>query len=57
MRDSGAQVGVATFAVNYLIEEGLTKSHASRMFSYCQMVFTAGRYASISSSAQISSID
>lgn len=43
--DSGAQVGVASFAVNYLVDQGIgiDQSRASNLFSYCQMTFTAGR--------------
>jgi FHS family L-fucose permease-like MFS transporter len=42
---SGAQVGVASFAVNYLVDQGIgiSQSRASNLFSYCQMTFTAGR--------------
>ena len=43
---SGAQVGVATFAVNFMANQGIGIDHsrASELFSYCQMTFTAGRY-------------
>jgi len=43
---SGAQVGVASFAVNYLVDQGIgiSQSRASNLFSYCQMTFTAGRW-------------
>lgn len=42
---SGAQVGVAAFAVNFLVDQGIgiNQSRASELFSYCQMTFTAGR--------------
>jgi MFS transporter, FHS family, L-fucose permease len=46
---SGAQVGVASLAVNFLTEQGIGIDHAeaSRLFSYCQMTFTAGRFISV----------
>lgn len=33
-------------AVNYMAEQGvgIDKSHASQLFSYCQITFTVGRY-------------
>lgn len=42
---SGAQVGVASFAVNYMVDQnlGISQSRASQLFSFCQMTFTAGR--------------
>ena len=43
---SGAQVGVAAFTVNYIVDQniGISKSEASQLFSYCQITFTVGRY-------------
>lgn len=47
----GAQVAVASFVVNYLTEgtDGHDKSDstASNMFSYCQIVFTVGRFVGV----------
>ncbi|KAK7687190.1 hypothetical protein QCA50_009694 [Cerrena zonata] len=42
----GAQVAVASFAVNYMVDQGIgiDKSHASQLFSYCQITFTVGRF-------------
>ncbi|KAI0683229.1 MFS general substrate transporter [Cytidiella melzeri] len=41
----GAQVGVASLAVNYMVDQniGINKSQASQLFSYCQITFTVGR--------------
>jgi FHS family L-fucose permease-like MFS transporter len=43
---SGAQVGVASFTVNYLVDQGvgISHSHASLMFAFCQLTFTGGRF-------------
>ena len=43
---SGAQVGVASFTVNYLVDQGVGISHsrASLMFAFCQLTFTGGRF-------------
>jgi FHS family L-fucose permease-like MFS transporter len=43
---SGAQVGVASFTVNYLVDQGIGISHsrASLMFAFCQLTFTGGRF-------------
>ncbi|KIM91936.1 hypothetical protein PILCRDRAFT_809931 [Piloderma croceum F 1598] len=45
----GAQVGVASFAVNYLVDQGIgiSQSRASNLLSYCQMTFTAGRFIGV----------
>jgi MFS transporter, FHS family, L-fucose permease len=42
----GAQVGVAAFTVNYLVDQGVGISHsrASLMFAFCQLTFTGGRF-------------
>lgn len=42
----GAQVGVAAFTVNYLVDQGAGISHprASLMFAFCQLTFTGGRF-------------
>ena len=44
---SGAQVGVASLAVNFLVAQGvgINASKASQLFSFCQITFTFGRYA------------
>ncbi|KAI0930505.1 hypothetical protein AcV5_007194 [Taiwanofungus camphoratus] len=43
---TGAQVGVAAFTVNFLVDQniGIAKPHASQLFSYCQVTFTGGRF-------------
>jgi len=45
----GAQVGVASLAVNFMDEQGIgiTSSRASQLFSFCQMTFTAGRFIGV----------
>ncbi|CAL1707329.1 unnamed protein product [Somion occarium] len=45
----GAQVAVASFAVNYMVDQniGISKSHASQLFSYCQITFTVGRFIGV----------
>ncbi|KAI0703379.1 MFS general substrate transporter [Cerioporus squamosus] len=45
----GAQVALASLAVNYLSEQGIgiSKSFASQLFSYCQMTFTVGRFVGV----------
>ncbi|KAF8653591.1 hypothetical protein AX16_003869 [Volvariella volvacea WC 439] len=45
----GAQVGVAAFCVNYLVEQGIGADHsrASQLFSFCQITFTVGRFVSV----------
>ncbi|TDL26207.1 MFS general substrate transporter [Rickenella mellea] len=45
----GAQVTVASFVVNFLVDQGIgiSPSRASTLFSYCQMTFTAGRFLTI----------
>jgi FHS family L-fucose permease-like MFS transporter len=42
---SGAQVTVASFAVNFLVDQGvgIDPSKASQLFSFCQITFTVGR--------------
>jgi MFS transporter, FHS family, L-fucose permease len=39
-------VGVAAFTVNYLVDQGvgISHSHASLMFAFCQLTFTGGRF-------------
>ncbi|KAG1716647.1 hypothetical protein ID866_525 [Astraeus odoratus] len=41
----GAQVGVAAFAVNYFVDQGvgIGQAKASDLFSFCQITFTVGR--------------
>ncbi|KAF9474569.1 MFS general substrate transporter [Pholiota conissans] len=45
----GAQVGVASLAVNFMSEQGIgiSQSRASQLFSFCQMTFTFGRFVSV----------
>ncbi|KAI6046063.1 major facilitator superfamily domain-containing protein [Pisolithus marmoratus] len=45
----GAQVGVASFAVNYLEDQGvgISASRASDLFSFCQITFTVGRFVGV----------
>ncbi|KAF9528541.1 MFS general substrate transporter [Crepidotus variabilis] len=45
----GAQVGVASMAVNFMSEQGIgiDKSRASQLFSFCQMTFTLGRFVGV----------
>ncbi|CAA7259219.1 unnamed protein product [Cyclocybe aegerita] len=45
----GAQVGVASLAVNFMVEQGvgINASRASQLFSFCQMTFTAGRFTGV----------
>ncbi|KAF9047330.1 MFS general substrate transporter [Panaeolus papilionaceus] len=43
----GAQVGVASLAVNFMIEKGITPSRGSQLFSFCQMTFTFGRFVGV----------
>lgn len=45
----GAQVGVASFAVNYLVDQGvgISQAAASNLFSFCQITFTAGRFIGV----------
>ncbi|KAF8918061.1 major facilitator superfamily domain-containing protein [Mucidula mucida] len=45
----GAQVGVASFVVNFLVDQGVGIDHpkASNMFSYCQITFTVGRFVGV----------
>lgn len=42
----GAQVGVASLAVNFMVDQhiGINQSRASQLFSFCQMTFTFGRF-------------
>jgi fucose permease len=46
---SGAQVGVASFTVNYIIDQnvGISASRASTLFSLCQVTFTIGRFVGV----------
>ena len=39
-------MGVASFTVNYLVDQGVGISHsrASLMFAFCQLTFTGGRF-------------
>ena len=45
----GAQVTVASFAVNYLQSQGvgIDYSKASELFSFCQITFTVGRFVGV----------
>ncbi|OJT10475.1 Glucose/galactose transporter, partial [Trametes pubescens] len=45
----GAQVAVASLAVNFLSEQGvgIDKPLASQLFSYCQITFTVGRFLGV----------
>ncbi|KDQ57689.1 hypothetical protein JAAARDRAFT_272134 [Jaapia argillacea MUCL 33604] len=45
----GAQVGVAAFVVNFLVDQGvgISQSRASQLFSYCQITFTGGRFIGV----------
>ncbi|KAI0044539.1 MFS general substrate transporter [Auriscalpium vulgare] len=45
----GAQVAVASFVVNYLVDQnvGIDHSKASLMFSFCQLTFTGGRFVGV----------
>jgi len=45
----GAQVGVASLAVNFMSEQGIgiSESKASQLFSFCQMTFTFGRFVGV----------
>ncbi|KAA1475147.1 MFS general substrate transporter [Dentipellis sp. KUC8613] len=43
----GAQVGVAAFVVNFLVDKGINHSRASLMFSFCQLTFTGGRFVGV----------
>jgi len=45
----GAQVGVASLAVNFLVEQniGIDHSKASQLFSFCQLTFTVGRFVGV----------
>ncbi|KAL4080335.1 major facilitator superfamily domain-containing protein [Scleroderma yunnanense] len=45
----GAQVGVASFTVNYLVDQGvgISQSTASNLFSFCQITFTVGRFVGV----------
>jgi hypothetical protein len=42
----GVQVGIAAFVVNYLVDQGvgISHSHASLMFSFCQLTFMGGHF-------------
>ncbi|EPT05014.1 hypothetical protein FOMPIDRAFT_126349 [Fomitopsis schrenkii] len=46
---TGAQVGVASMAVNYFVDQniGISKPLASQMYSYCQITFTVGRFVGV----------
>ena len=46
---SGAQVAVASLAINYMTENGvpISSAKASNLFSACQAVFTVGRFVSV----------
>ncbi|KXN90169.1 Glucose/galactose transporter [Leucoagaricus sp. SymC.cos] len=45
----GAQVGVASLAVNFMSEQGvgIDKSRASQLFSFCQLTFTFARFVGV----------
>ncbi|KZT72100.1 MFS general substrate transporter [Daedalea quercina L-15889] len=46
---TGAQVGVASMAVNYFVDQniGISKSLGSELYSYCQITFTVGRFVGV----------
>ncbi|THH32292.1 hypothetical protein EUX98_g1907 [Antrodiella citrinella] len=46
---TGAQVGVASLAVNYMSEQGvgISEGKASQFLSYCQITFTVGRFVGV----------
>ncbi|KAH9935514.1 MFS general substrate transporter [Fomitopsis serialis] len=46
---TGAQVGVASMAVNYFFDKniGISKPLASQLYSYCQITFTVGRFVGV----------
>ncbi|KAH9839496.1 MFS general substrate transporter [Rhodofomes roseus] len=46
---TGAQVGVASMAVNYFVDKniGISKPLASQLYSYCQITFTVGRFVGV----------
>ncbi|KAF8556322.1 MFS general substrate transporter [Imleria badia] len=45
----GAQIGVAAFAVNFFVDQGvgIDQSKASDLFSFCQITFTFGRFLGV----------
>ncbi|KAG0700066.1 major facilitator superfamily domain-containing protein [Suillus ampliporus] len=45
----GAQVTVASFAINFLVDQGvgIDQSKASQLFSFCQVTFTIGRFVGV----------
>ncbi|KIJ18639.1 hypothetical protein PAXINDRAFT_110150 [Paxillus involutus ATCC 200175] len=45
----GAQVTVASFAVNFFVDQGvgIDASKASQLFSFCQVTFTIGRFVGV----------
>jgi FHS family L-fucose permease-like MFS transporter len=45
----GAQVTIASFAVNFLVDQGIgiDQSKASELFSLCQVTFTVGRFVGV----------
>ncbi|KAG1808492.1 major facilitator superfamily domain-containing protein [Suillus variegatus] len=45
----GAQVTIASFAVNFLVDQGvgIDQSKASQLFSFCQVTFTVGRFLGV----------
>ncbi|KAF8444703.1 major facilitator superfamily domain-containing protein [Boletus edulis BED1] len=45
----GAQVGVAAFAVNFFVDQGvgISQAKASDLFSFCQITFTVGRFVGV----------
>ncbi|KAF5351952.1 hypothetical protein D9756_007434 [Leucocoprinus leucothites] len=45
----GAQVGVASLAVNFFSEQGIgiDRPEASQLFSFCQLTFTAARFIGV----------
>ncbi|KAG2150444.1 major facilitator superfamily domain-containing protein [Suillus clintonianus] len=45
----GAQVTVASFAVNFLVDQkvGITQSKASQLLSFCQITFTISRFIGV----------
>ena len=45
----GAQVAVASLAINYMTEQGIdiSSAKASNLFSVCQAIFTVGRFVGV----------
>ncbi|KAG1777643.1 major facilitator superfamily domain-containing protein [Suillus placidus] len=49
IQHSGAQVTVASFAVNFLVDQkvGIDQSKASQLLSFCQITFTISRFIGV----------